>query len=84
MIVVHNLFNLCSISNVERAIKEFILDIFDVEENFLINLGEEIDTYDHYFRDRKTKNVYHFVFAKNQTEAGNYFNYTLKKFILAI
>ena len=79
MILVHNLYHTHFIGDVESKIQNSILRSFTLKSN---NYVESIDDKNNiYYVDSSRGKIPHLILAKQNTEAGNYYNDTTIKYI---
>ena len=79
--IIHNLMNYTTEKQVEEYIQESLLKsaTFDLEEGHKISTSKEEKKGKYYNEKNFPQNIYHLIFAKEDTEAGNlYNNYTLE------
>jgi len=76
--IIHNFLNLAHIESVEEKIKRDIIEAFPVKEQPLIVYEAKKDQIKRnnkqYIEERKGNCISHMVYAREETEAGNYYN----------
>ena len=79
--IIHNLMNYTTEKQVEEYIQEFLLKsaTFELEEGHKISTSKEKKKGKYFNEKNFPQNIYHLIFAKEDTEAGNLYNdYTLE------
>jgi len=77
--IIHNFSNLSDIQSVEEKIKRDIVEAFPVKEQKLIAFDEKTDEQSkknekQYIEERKGSSISHLVYAREETDAGNFYN----------
>lgn len=81
LFIIHNLSMMRSIKDVERIWKEEVLTAFDIEPlNFSGSMAGQNPTY---YVERRERRIRHLIMAQERTEAGDYFNPPMKKYLRA-
>lgn len=79
--IIHNLIDFININQVKDYIKNILCLNFDLKKGHLnnsINKKEKEDTI-YYYEENKSHQIYHLFLAKEESEAGNYYNdFTIK------
>ncbi len=79
IVIIHNFSNLAYVESVEEKIQRDIIEAFPVKEQKLIAFDER--NYDvnrngrQFIEERKGNCISHLVYAREETEAGNYYNH---------
>jgi len=84
LIVIHNLKEFERGIQVENYIKEILLNCstFNLVSSTEINKDKEEKKWNFYYEPNSTPKVFHLIFAKEGTEAGDYYNEDSIKYIL--
>ena len=83
LIVIHNLKEFETRKQVEDYLNEILKksSTFSLEENFDINLENEESGWKPLFEPKSDPKIYHLIYAKKGTEAGDYYNDKAIKYI---
>ena len=81
--IIHNLITYTSINQVEEYIKNYLLKCVTFHlEKVYININSEKQNNGEYFYEKNSKfNIYHLIYANEDSEAGNYYNNFTLNFI---
>jgi hypothetical protein len=81
--VVHNLITYTSIKQVQEYIEDYLLKsaTFHLEKGHKINTSQNSETGEYYYEKNSDPKIFHFIYANEGSEAGDYYNsFTLKSF----
>lgn len=80
ILVIHNLAQITDKSKIQEKIEKNILNIFDLKAT-VIPMTDNSTMNDTFYQDVSHEGILHFVIAKEGSEAGKYYNSTLKTFM---
>ena len=74
--IIHNFSNLAYVQSVEEKIRRDILEAFPVKEQKLMVFEDQIGNKNErqFIEERKGSYISHLIYAREETEAGNYYN----------
>ena len=84
LFVIHNLKKFERKSQVENYIKEILLNssTFNIESSTLINKYKNESTWEYFYEPNSNPKIFHLIFAKEGTEAGDFYNQNSINYIL--
>lgn len=82
IMVIHNFSKVKDKAQADEKVQQNILQIFNVKPLIIpYSIGENRNNI--YYQDLKCRNIVHLVMAKERSPAGDYYNPTIKEFIMA-
>ena len=83
LFIIHNLITFTLIDQVQQYIKNYLLKdaTFDLEERTTISINNNEKNIPYYYENNNKIKIFHLIFAKEGSEAGNYYNEFALNFI---
>jgi HSP20 family molecular chaperone IbpA len=83
LFIIHNLITFSLIDQVQQYIKNYLLKAatFDLEERTTISINNNEKNIPYYYEKNNKIKIFHLIFAKEGSEAGNYYNEFALNFI---